>query len=130
MIKETIHNILHLVTGSTPPESFGAPLETSFKEFFSAYTAEECKAAAAICMLYISYRKSGFPSDKLRSCICNIDENISKIYFNCNHYDKIMEYIPQEMLHYVPLYNSECSIEHATLTKEDILNAFDFYTNR
>lgn len=129
-MKKTIHDIIYLITNSAPPQTFGTPLNIVFPKHFATNSEEENYATAVICLLYISYRKGGFPSDKLRSCICNIDENISKIYFNCNHYDKIIESIPKEMLQDVPIYNSECNIEYATLAEKDILEAFDFYTNR
>ena len=129
-MKKTVNDILHSAINSTPPHSFGNPLNNAFRIFFTTKNGEECYATAVICLLYISYRQKRFPIEKLRSCIYNIDENISKIGFNCNHYDKIMESIPKDELHNVPLYNYECNIEFATLTEKDILEALDFYTNR
>lgn len=126
-----IQKILQTVAKPHPvADRLGTPLKDAFIEYFGASSINESNAIAIICMLYLSHRLKGFPIDKLRLAVYNIQEICPLPKFNCNHYTDIMAAIPKAALRNVPLYNSECEIEYVALAEKDILEAFDFYTNR
>lgn len=122
-------HILDTVTEVFPKSSFGDRLQQAFSRIF-ACKEEEAEAAAVICLLYISHRKAEFPLEKLSSCIYNIEENIQRIYFDCNKYERITALIPEEDYRETVLLNRHSQTVTYEITKDDLIEAFDFYTNR
>ncbi len=119
-----------IVHSETKNELFGIPLKEAFTRCFENMETTRCNATAIICLLYLSHRLAGFPIEKLRMAIYNIQENCPLLEFNCSHYDKIVACTDDDKCKQVLLYDKECHIGYFPITKNDIQEMLDFYTNR
>lgn len=122
--------ILTEIIGKRVDNRFGSPIIDAFGSVFTGIDHKATESAGLECMLYLSHLKTGFTLQKLRAFHISITEEISLFSFNCKDYDKIFACIPQESLSRVILLNNDSEERSIELNKEDIFDAFDFFTNR
>lgn len=117
------------IVGSPPPQGFGEPFATAFQEFQNE-EIEEIAAAAYTCSLFLSAILEGYPTATLHTFVHHVQENHRRFSFNCNMYETIFSRIKPEMLLSVCLLGCDYLPKLRECSKEDIFEAFDFYTNR
>ncbi len=122
--------LLSQITGKSINITFGAPLSDAFSNAFPNASNEANEVVGIICMLYLSHFIAGFPLPALRAFITNIKEEVSLFSFNCKLYEKIYSEIAPESLNAVLLIDEDYEEKIFALTKHDIFEAFDFYTNQ
>ncbi len=85
-----------------------------------------------ICELYLSHRFCGFPKEKMYKTIYFIKDNYHGFYFDCNHYERLYEYMKHDKKNESDTVNFTFlsdvgKIEiNQTASKEDIFDAIDF----
>lgn len=85
-----------------------------------------------ICELYLSHRFCGFPKEKMYKTIYFIKDNYHGFYFNCDHYERLYEYMKHDKKNESDTVNFTFlsdvgKIEiNQTASKEDIFDAIDF----
>lgn len=85
-----------------------------------------------ICELYLSARYSNFPEDKLRSTVYFIRDNYHGFPFDCDHYEKLYEYMKHDkknegdMINFTFLSDVGKVEINKTATKEDIFESIDY----
>lgn len=86
-----------------------------------------------ICELYLSFKKCGFPKDKLLQTIYFIKENYGEFYFSCDEYEALYELMKHdkknessEKINFTLLANIGDIRLDQTATKEDIFESIDF----
>ena len=117
------------IVGTPPPAEFGEPFATAFQEFQND-DIEEIAAAAYSCSLFLSAILEGYPTATLHTFVHHVQENHRRFSFNCNMYETIFCRIKPEMLQNVCLFGRDSQPKLRECSKEDIFEAFDFYTNR
>lgn len=118
----------HLITGSKAVKGFGEPFITTFGQ--QSNEKEEIEVAAYICSLFLSAILEGFPTDRLHTFTRYTRDNFRCFSFDCHIYDRLFSGIPQEMLNAVVLLDRNGHPIVRRCSKQDIFEAFDFYTNR
>ncbi len=122
--------LIKLITGRECNTTFGTQLSKAFSNAFPGTCNDATESAGIECMLYLSHFKAGFPLQALRTFHTNIKEDISPFSFNCKQYEKIYSLIPHEALNNAILLDKDAEEKIFTLTKQDILEALDFFTNQ
>jgi hypothetical protein len=117
------------IVGTPPPLGFGEPFATAFKAFHND-NFEEIAAAAYTCSLFLSAILENYPTATLHTFVHYIQENHRRFSFNCNMYETIFSRIESETLKNVCLLGGDNRPKVRECSKEDIFEAFDFYTNR
>ena len=117
------------IVGSPPPQGFGEPFATAFQELYDD-DIEEIAAAAYTCSLFLSAILEGYPTATLHTFVHHVQENHRRFSFNCNMYETIFCRMRPEMLQNVCLLGRDNNPKQRECSKEDIFEAFDFYTNR
>ena len=85
-----------------------------------------------ICELYLSHRFCGFPKEKMHKTIYFIKDNYHGFYFDCDHYERLYEYMKHDKKNESDTVNFTFlsdvgKIEiNQTASKEDIFDAIDF----
>lgn len=85
-----------------------------------------------ICELYLSHRFCGFPKEKMYKTIYFIKDNYHGFYFDCDHYERLYEYMKHDKKNELDTVNFTFlsdvgKIEiNQTASKEDIFDAIDF----
>ncbi|HML63645.1 MAG TPA: 3-dehydroquinate synthase [Dysgonomonas sp.] len=85
-----------------------------------------------ICELYLSHRFCGFPKEKMYKTIYFIKDNYHSFYFDCDHYERLYEYMKHDKKNESDTVNFTFlsdvgKIEiNQTASKEDIFDAIDF----
>lgn len=85
-----------------------------------------------ICELYLSHRFCGFPKEKMYKTIYFIKDNYHGFYFDCDHYERLYEYMKHDKKNESDTVNFTFisdvgKIEiNQTASKEDIFDAIDF----
>lgn len=85
-----------------------------------------------ICELYLSHRFCGFPKEKMYKTIYFIKDNYHGFYFDCDHYERLYEYMKHDKKNESDIVNFTFlsdvgKIEiNQTASKEDIFDAIDF----
>ena len=86
-----------------------------------------------VCELYYSYRKVGFPKDKLQQTIRFIKENYGIFPFDCKQYDRLYEFMTHDKKNSAGIINFTLMGEigdiriNQSANKEEILDMLDFY---
>lgn len=124
-IDEAFRNII----GIAPPTAFGEPFTTAFARLYNGKEEEIC-AAAYTCSLFLSAILTGFATAQLHIFVHHVQENYGRFSFNCNMYETIYKEMDGEKLQGVLLLNANSTPTIYECSKEDIFEAFDFYTNR
>ena len=127
---KNIKELLQAIAGHSLPENFGTPFTTTFPQFHNAESEEQLQAAGYICSLFLSCILTGFPSEKLNIFTHQAQEHCTRFTFNCNMYETIYNQMEKAELESVPLLDSQGHCTPRRCSKEDIFEAFDFYTNR
>lgn len=117
------------ITGTVPPIDFGEPFKTAFSKLYNG-EKDEIAAAAYTCTLFLSAILEKYPTERLHTFVHYIQENYNRFDFNCNMYDTIFKNMDSERLKSVCLLKSNNDTTLRECKKEDIFEAFDFYTNR
>lgn len=85
-----------------------------------------------ICELYLSHRFCRFPKEKMYKTIYFIKDNYHGFYFDCDHYERLYEYMKHDKKNESDTVNFTFlsdvgKIEiNQTASKEDIFDAIDF----
>lgn len=127
--KPHIDDAFRNIIGIAPPEDLGEPFATAFTRLYNG-KEDEIKAAAYTCSLFLSAILMGFPTTQLHIFVHHVQENYSRFSFNCNMYDTIYKEMDDGMLQRVVLLDANSIPAVYECSKEDIFEAFDFYTNR
>lgn len=128
--KDNLAHIFHEITGCEPHFLFGEPFMSAFTATYTGGSKEEIAAAAYICSLFLSAILEGFPTVRLHTFVNNIREDCSCFTFDCRMYDTILDKIKESSLRHVVLLNSNRNTVFRECSREEIKEAFDFYTNR
>lgn len=128
--REEIIHIFTAITGTEPPASFGEPFRSAFTATYTNGSNEEITAAAYICSMFLSSILEGFPTEKLHTFVNYIKENCYRFMFDCKMYDTILEKIDDDSLKRVIILDKSGKAIIKECSREDIKEAFDFYTNR
>ena len=124
-----IENAFERILGIAPPEGFGEPFATVFSTLYKG-DKEEIVTAAYICSLFLSAILEDYPTTKLHTFVHYVQENCRRFTFNCNMYESIFSKMSIEDLKTVCLLSDGNHTYLRECRKEDIFEAFDFYTNR
>lgn len=124
-----IENAFERILGIAPPNDFGEPFATAFSTLYKG-DKEEIVTAAYICSLFLSAILEGYPTAKLHTFVHYAQENCRRLTFNCNMYESIFNKMSIEKLKAVCLLDSDNHTNMIECKKEEIFEAFDFYTNR
>ena len=127
--REKISDIFCRIAGITGLDAkFGEPFIKAFGKFRTQGN-EEVLVASYTCSLFLSAIFNKFPTDKLHTFVHYTKEHYNRFSFNCNMYESIFSNIDAEELRAVALLNKDGKPATRECTKQDILEAFDFYTN-
>ena len=111
-------------------EDFGEPFLSAFRAVHPQGSEEELKTAAYTCVLFLSTILEGFPTDKLNIFVRHTRDHCSRFTFDCKRYDIIFGFMSPCSLTRVTLLDKNGNICTRECSKQDIFEAFDFYTNR
>lgn len=117
------------ILGVTPPAGFGEPFLTAFSRLYHGGN-EEITAAAYICSLFLSALFGKYPTERLHTFVHHVQEICSPFSFNCNMYETIFKEMDEKALYTVCLMRNDTTPMTRECSKDDIFEAFDFYTNR
>ena len=90
-------------------------------------------AYGMVCELYLSTRKTGFPTEKLHTTVRYIIEHYGKMQITCNDYDELIELMTHDKKNTADTINFTLLAEigdiriNQTATKEEIAEALDYY---
>lgn len=90
-------------------------------------------AYGMVCELYLSARKTGFPTEKLHTTVRYIIEHYGKMQITCNDYDELIELMTHDKKNTADTINFTLLAEigdiriNQTATKEEIAEALDYY---
>lgn len=123
-----IKEVLARITGSRATEEFGEPFIAMFSAFGAA--KENILPAAYICTLFLSAIFNGFPTEKLHIFTRYVRDNCSLPSFDCKMYEKLYASQGSKVYESVLLIDKSGKTLPRNCSKQDIFEAFDFYTNR
>ena len=127
--KQAIDIAFEQILGTAPPEGFGEPFATAFSRLYNG-SEEEIMAAAYICSLFLSALLEEYPTARLHTFVHHAQESHGRFSFNCDMYGNIFKEMDNDALHAMCLLGSDNTPSVRECSKEDIFEAFDFYTNR
>ena len=110
-------------------DSFGQPFIKIFKNTYNG-KREEILAAAYTCSLFLSCLLYKMPTEILHTFVYYTKERFCRFSFNCNMYETLFSKMEINDLQDVHLLNGKQESVTCTLTRKEIFEAFDFYTNR
>ena len=117
------------ILGIAPPAGFGEPFATAYSRLYNG-NKEDIKAAAYTCSLFLSAFLEEYPTAGLHTFVRHVQDNYGRFSFNCDMYGNIFKEMNKETLHAVCLLGRDNTPTMRKCSKEDIFEAFDFYTNR
>ena len=83
-------NLLRIIIGSEPPETFGQLFADAFAATFGTKAGNNSYTAAGIiCSLFLSVMLQEFPQTKLSTFAHNIKESCTLFAFDCKSYEAI-----------------------------------------
>lgn len=121
---------LAAIAKTEPHPLFGEPFSSAFAATYPGGRSEETMVAAYICSLFLSTILEGFPTEKLHTFVNYTKENCHRFTFDCKMYDSILDKMNEKSLQQVALIGKNGSTIFRACSKEEIKEAFDFYTNR
>ena len=122
-------NLCRIAGITEPDEKFGEPFIKAFS-MFAPQSHDEILVASYTCTLFLSVFFNNFQTEKLHTFVHYTKEHYSRFSFNCNMYETLFSKIGSRELENIPLLDNGKEIMTCTLTKQDIFEAFDFYTNQ
>ncbi len=123
-----IKEVLARITGNRATDEFGEPFIAMFSAFGVA--KENILPAAYICSLFLSAIFNGFPTEKLHIFTHYVRDNCSLPSFDCKMYEKLYASQGSKVYESVLLIDKSGRTLPRNCSKQDIFEAFDFYTNR
>lgn len=90
-------------------------------------------AYGIICELYLSAKKTGFPTDKLHQTVSYIHEHYGTLPITCNDYDELLALMKHDKknvagtINFTLLGNIGDIRINQTATREEIMEALDFF---
>ena len=129
MYQNDISEKLRKITGREIPDRFGQPFIKIFEQAYSG-SLDEILAAAYTCSLFLSCLMAKMPSEPLRTFTYYTKERCGRFSFNCNMYETLFAKTEDRDLNDIPLLNENKEERSYTLSKQEVFEAFDFYTNR
>ena len=127
--REKISDIFCRIAGITGLDAkFGEPFIKAFGKFRTQGN-EEVLVASYTCSLFLSAIFNKFPTEKLNAFVHYTKEHYRYFSFNCKMYDYIFAQMNENTLKSVPLFDKEGYSVLRHCSKQDIFEAFDFYTN-
>lgn len=129
MHQSNIAKKLKTIIGNEVPDGFGQPFLKIFGLSYDG-SPEEIETAAYTCSLFLSCLIAKMPTGTLHKFIYSTKERYSRFSFNCNMYETLFSITASQDLENIPLLDSRKEVMTRTLTKQDIFEAFDFYTNQ
>lgn len=127
--KDEICKTLATIAGADITGQFGEPFLTAYKRVFKCDN-EEITAAAYSCSLFLSAILEGFPTAKLHTFIRYTRENCRTIAFNCKMYENIYSHMGGPETADTVLLDRNGKYKERQCSKNEIFEAFDFYTNQ
>ena len=118
---------LTTIAGAKIAKEFGEPFTSAFK---AIAPENENSTAGLICSLFLSAILEGFPTGKFHTFVRFARESCRQFTFNCKSYDTIFSKMSTERLARVPLLDKKGETVYRQCCKEEIFEAFDFYTNQ
>lgn len=128
--KDNLTHVFQSIAGNEPPPLFGEPFMSAFKATYTSGSEEEITAAAYICSLFLSAISEGFPTERLHTFVNYVKERCSRFTFDCKTYDALLDKMENDSLRHVALIDSNAHTVFRECSRNDIKEAFDFYTNR
>ena len=128
--KGNLTQIFRSIAGNEPHPMFGEPFMSAFKATYTSGSEEEITAAAYVCSLFLSAISEEFPTERLHTFVNYVKEKCSRFTFDCKMYDTILDKIGNDSLRQVALIDSNAHTVFRECSRNDIKEAFDFYTNR
>ena len=128
--KGNLTQIFRSIAGNEPHPMFGEPFMSAFKATYTSGSEEEITAAAYVCSLFLSAISEEFPTERLHTFVNYVKEKCSRFTFDCKMYDTILDKIDNDSLRQVALIDSNAHTVFRECSRNDIKEAFDFYTNR
>lgn len=122
-------SILETITGEAVCTGFGQPFIKTFSLHFTDRCKEEILAASYTCSLFLSTILNRYPSHRLHTYVHTIDSLYPRILFNCKSYDKLLSNIGTDNILHMLLLDKDSKVIACQCSKQDISEAFDFYTN-
>ena len=107
---------------------FGEPFIGAFGKH-CAQRNSEVLVASYTCSLFLSAIFNKFPTERLHTFVHFTKEHYSRFTFNCKMYENIFAYIGEDELKEVALLGKDGETVHRQCSKQEIFEAFDFYTN-
>ncbi|MBQ2127339.1 MAG: hypothetical protein II198_06735 [Bacteroidaceae bacterium] len=127
--QEHIDIIFERITGTPPLPGFGEPFATAFARLHNG-SSEAVTVASYTCSLFLSAILLKFPTARLHTFVHNVQEKYERFSFNCDMYERIFKEMDKYVLENVCLLQEDFTPTHHQCSKEDIFEAFDFFTNR
>ena len=128
MHEEDIKKKLEELVGKEIYNEFGQPFTKIFEQAYNG-NKNDIQVAAYTCSLFLSCLLAKMPTVILNTFVYYTKERYSRFSFNCNMYESIFSNIDAEELRAVALFDKDGKPATRECTKQDILEAFDFYTN-
>lgn len=128
--KSNLALVFRSIAGNEPHPMFGEPFMSAFKATYTSGSEEEITAAAYICSLFLSAISEGFPTEKLHTFVNYVKEKCSRFTFDCKMYDAILDKMGNDSLRHVALIDSNAHTVFRECSRDEMKEAFDFYTNR
>lgn len=122
-------SILETTIGEAVASGFGQPFIRTFSLHFTNRHEDEILAASYTCSLFLSTILNRYPSYKLHTYVHTVDSQYSRILFNCKSYDKLLSIIGTDDILHILLLDKDGKAITCQCSKQDISEAFDFYTN-
>lgn len=120
--------LLSTITAQPANKEFGRPIAQAMQAAFgNAAGEEEYTAAGIICTLFLSAILAEFPTMKLHTYVKNYNDGNRPFSFDCKSYDKIADNISNYRL---LLIDKDMQYTKREITKQDLLESLDFFTNR
>ena len=126
--KEIKEQLCHILRIDRLDAGFGEPFIKAFSEFMPD-EEEKVLVASFTCSIFLSAILYKFPTEKLHTFVHFTKEHYQRFSFNCKMYDSIFSHMEECDLENVALLDREGKHTNRHCTKQEIFEAFDFYTN-
>ena len=124
-----IADVLCRITGVTAVDKkFGEPFIGAFGKYCTLCD-DKVLIASYTCSLFLSVIFNRLPTEQLHTFVHFTKEHYSRFSFNCKAYENIFANIGEDELNAVTLLGKDGETVHRQCSKQDIFEAFDFYTN-
>ena len=126
--KDITNNLCRIADVGELDKGFGEPFIKAFMQF-APQNHDEVLVASYTCTLFLSAIFNNFPTEKLHTFVHYTKEHYSRFSFNCKMYEEIFSRMNEDDLKAVVVLDKERHFIRRQCSKQDIFEAFDFYTN-